>query len=109
MGERLFYLPSLFVIMLAAWGVVFGMKKLSQAKMPVLRVATAVAVAAACIAMGVRTYIRNQDWKDNLPLALATAHGNLDSSKACFWAGFVIASEAPEPWMRDFGAELLQR
>jgi len=59
--------------------------------------------------MSVRTYLRNQDWQDNIALAISTARDNPQSAKACQWAGITLLSQAQEPWMKNFGLELLHR
>jgi len=110
LGERLFYLPSLFVLMLVA---AVGMKlygEMAKARRPVLvRWASVGIVVVACVAMYWRTMVRNTDWADNIPLAIATARDNPMSAKACFWAGSILAAQGGTEKMTSFGAELLKR
>jgi tetratricopeptide (TPR) repeat protein len=58
--------------------------------------------------MGVRTWVRNTDWQDNIPLAIATARDNPMSAKACHWAGSVLIF-SQDPAHVKFGKELLER
>ncbi len=108
MGERLFYLPSVFVLIIAAWGVVLAWQSQLFQRLRLCRWTFAFLLLVSFIAMFVRTVIRNGDWHDNITLALATAHDNANSAKACTWAGSTLTTTAPQPWMVDFGAELLR-
>ncbi len=75
MGERLIYLSSLGLCLLAAHATV---KAVNQ---PGLRVAVLVAVAIALTALSARTFTRNPDWDDNLTLALADLRAEPRSAK----------------------------
>jgi len=113
-GERLFYWPSVFFLMLAAYLIVRTYDRLTRIFPTALgarwaRVAAGLVVAAALVAGSVRTIIRNPDWHNNLALALATAQANPQSAKACEWAGSVLLSQTKEKWMQEFGQSLLQR
>jgi len=127
MGERLFYWPSVFVLILAAWGMVklhaWLRQSLRPAKSPSLTPArspitnyklqitncAAVALLATMVLlMGWRCRIRNTDWASNIALAISTARDNPGSGKACAWAGAVlIISDNPE--YVAFGKALLER
>jgi tetratricopeptide (TPR) repeat protein len=109
LGERLFYMPSAFVLMIVAWAVVraWGSGLIQQLKGS--RAVIAALMIAACAAMSVRTVVRNCDWHDNLNLALATGANNPNSAKACYWAGIILAADGREKWMVDYGGSLLKR
>jgi protein O-mannosyl-transferase len=122
MGERLFYLPSLFVIMVVSWAAVgvYGWAGAGRRDEKIERGASPAAnrgrrwvaiglVSATCVAMTWRTVVRNTDWHDNIPLAIATARDNPQSAKACYWAGNILASNATEKWMKEFGSVVLKR
>jgi tetratricopeptide (TPR) repeat protein len=121
MGERLFYLPSLFVLLIVS-ALGWNLFRLTQAAalqaakatgnrghVLFVRGAGVCLLAILCIAMTVRTVIRNTDWQDNITLAISTARDNPSSAKACFWAGNVLAAnDAPEQF-KPLGRQLLQR
>jgi tetratricopeptide (TPR) repeat protein len=109
MGERLFYLPSVFVLMLVAWGVVKMWGSNGLQRIQFRRAGIAAVVIAACAGMFVRTVVRNRDWHDNINLALATGANNPESAKACYWAGVMLVGTAHEKWMVDYGGTLLKR
>ena len=107
-GERLFYWPSVFVLMFAGYLLARGwdLAATLPTRVPV-RAAGTIALAGLCLAMSVRTYYRNTDWQSNLHLAIATARDNPGSAKACFWAGSVLVNQAPrEEWVQ-LGLRLL--
>ena len=110
MGERLFYWPSVFVIILAAAGMIWAWKWLSaQPRSRLLQGVAAALLVTAVVGMSWRTVVRNTDWKDNIPLAIATARDNPGSAKACTWAGTILVTQTSDKRMNDFGEELLQR
>jgi protein O-mannosyl-transferase len=113
-GERLFYWPSVFVLMLAAWGLVEMQDRMLAAygAMPARRAvlvgAGIVLPAVLVLGMGWRSRVRNTDWEDNVHLAISTARDNPRSGKACSWAGTeLVFSDRPE--YVEFGKELLDR
>jgi tetratricopeptide (TPR) repeat protein len=110
-GERLFYWPSAFVILLVAWaGVSLWTRAaaISGRQRLEVRAILALLFVAAMVGMSMRTWIRNTDWEDNIPLAIATGRDNPMSAKACHWAGTVlIMSEKPEHVA--FAMQLLER
>jgi hypothetical protein len=108
-GERLFYMPGMFVLMIVAWTIVACWHAEWTSRLRHSRSILAVLVAAGCVAMTVRTMVRNRDWHDNVTLAISTASNNPQSAKACYWAGVVLTQEGPQPWMVSFGAELMKR
>jgi hypothetical protein len=110
MGERLFYLPSAFLCVLAGIGVMWAWDRAATLEIPAgrVRVAMAAVLVAVCGWMTYRTAVRNTDWQSNVALALSTARDNPNSAKGCYWAGNILVTQAPEPWMEDFGAELLK-
>jgi Flp pilus assembly protein TadD len=65
-AERLLYLPSVGLCLVAGWG--YGM---AAARLRSPRLAQA-ALATVLAALTVRTVLRNGDWRDNATLALAT-------------------------------------
>ena len=101
-GERLFYWPSAFVLMLVAWALVALYRKVI-AEIPVsisrTRLATAAwaLLAIPMVLMCIRTYRRNTDWSDNVTLAIQTAQDNPGSSKACAWAGGILIIQDQRP------------
>lgn len=108
-GERLFYWPSAFVLMLVSLALVRGWDAVGA--LPtcrILRTAGAVALTVACVAMSVRTIVRNPDWKDNIHLALATAADNPGSAKACFWAGSILIHQQQQPAWVSLAVWLLE-
>jgi hypothetical protein len=111
-GERLFYWPSVFVVILAAWAVVSGCRRLSLAGAGMRRhaaVGSLVLVLAAPVAQMARlTWRRNADWADNITLAISTARDNPESAKACSWAGAVL-TVADRPDYVLFGKTLIER
>jgi len=115
MSERLFYLPSLFVLMLVAAAGVAGYRGLlamspeNEQHPLVVRCLALGILGTVSIAMTIRTYVRNTDWEDNIHLAIATARDNPQSAKACFWAGNILAGPTAPPQFRKFGKELLHR
>ncbi len=109
-GERLFYWPSVFVTIAAAVAMMAAWRHFST--MSAARVWQTAAVSVltlAVVAMGYRTVIRNTDWQDNIPLAIATARDNPNSAKACSWAGMVLVTNTDDRKMNDFGEVLLNR
>ncbi len=113
-GERLFYWPSVFFLMIVAYIVVRLYQRLAARAMNGVRLLwtrrlAVAAVIIATIAASVRTVVRNPDWYDNISLALATAQGNPNSAKACDWAGSVLVCQTSEKWTKDFGESLLLR
>jgi tetratricopeptide (TPR) repeat protein len=109
MGERLFYLPSAFVLMIVAWLLVKLWDSQLIQHLKGSRAVIAALVIAASAAMFARTVVRNRDWHDNINLALATGANNPDSAKACYWAGIILAADGREKWMVDYGGTLLKR
>jgi len=109
-GERLFYWPSVFVSMLMALGLVKMWAAAADSPRVVFqRGVIAMLFAAACVAMSWRTVTRNTDWADNIPLAIATGRDNLQSAKACYWAGSTLTSQDSQPDKKPLGVELLKR
>ncbi|HVX84592.1 MAG TPA: hypothetical protein VH253_07230 [Phycisphaerae bacterium] len=109
-GERLFYWPSVFVLMLAAYAAVRAYEALQgMSWRRAGRIAMGCAAAVAAVLMCVRTVTRNTDWQGNIPLSIASARDNLGSAKTCYWAGMTMVTDGPEPWMQEFGADLLKR
>ena len=122
MGERLFYLPSAFVCMVAGMGVMWLWDRAAEMKGAsveageqmvrrawTVRVTLLALVVSVCGALTWRTVVRNTDWYNNVALALSAARDNPDSAKGLYWAGNTLVGQAPEPWMQDFGADLLHR
>jgi tetratricopeptide (TPR) repeat protein len=117
MGERLFYFPSIFVLLIAAaagWNLFLKTQAAAKASgnnghVLFVRAAAVCLLAILSIAMTVRTVIRNTDWQDNITLAVATARDNPASAKACFWAGNILASNQGPEQFKPFGRQLLQR
>lgn len=114
-GERLFYWPSVFVSILLALGAEAlwrGIARVCGAglfRQTLVRCGSVAVVVLALAGLAARTIVRNPDWHDNISMALATAHDNPDSAKACIWAGAELYQGTTEPWMQDFGAQLLER
>jgi tetratricopeptide (TPR) repeat protein len=109
-GERLFYWPSVFVLMLVAYAAVQAYRRLEGLSWRRAgRVAIGCMAAVAAALMCVRTVTRNTDWAGNIPLSIASARDNLGSAKTCYWAGMTMVTDGPEPWMKEFGAGLLKR
>ena len=112
-GERLFYWPSVFALIMIAWAAVAGFQTL-LAKMPETRGRLAVHIAGVTLLaiptglMIFRTYIRNTDWADNIPLAISTARDNPESGKACSWAGATLVL-TDDPAYVEFGKALIER
>ena len=65
-AERLMYLPSVGLCLLAGWAYGRAATLMRAPWLP------RVALAAIVIALGARTAVRNRDWRDNLTLATAT-------------------------------------
>lgn len=109
-GERLFYWPSVFLLMLAAYVAAEGYVALRAGA--ARRIVAPVAAALLLLlggAMSYRTVVRNTDWESNVSLSIASARDNLKSAKACYWAGITLVNQGPQPWMEEFGASLLER
>ena len=107
-GERLFYWPSIFVIILFAWAATSVYVLAARRRAIATRVTALLLLTAALGAMGYRTYVRNTDWTDNITLAVATGRDNPASAKACLWAGSMLVV-ANDPKYSDFGRSLLER
>jgi tetratricopeptide (TPR) repeat protein len=111
-GERLFYWPSVFALMLVASGVVAGFERLHAARAGMIRriavvgLATAAAVPVALMAH--LTWQRNKDWSDNITLAISTARDNPNSAKALCWAGSILVV-TNQPETTSFGKTLITR
>jgi protein O-mannosyl-transferase len=111
-GERLFYWPSVFVLIMVAWALVAGYGRMGAAypgmrrRAAVLGVLVLVAVPVA--QMACLTWRRNTDWSDNVALAISTARDNPGSAKACSWAGSVLVM-ADRPEFVTFGKSLIER
>lgn len=111
-GERLFYWPSVFVSMLAAFGAVWLWRRLGATPRPaVYRLAVAALGVAVLTGYSLRTVDRNPDWASNEAMAVQTGLDNPQSAKACAWAGQVIlyTYEHRDPAMLDLGVKLLTR
>jgi tetratricopeptide (TPR) repeat protein len=109
-GERLFYWPSVFVLMLAAFFTLEAYAALlATGARRLVRPAAAVLLLTVFGGMSYRTMVRNTDWESNVSLSIASARDNLKSSKACYWAGITLVNQGPQPWMEEFGASLLER
>jgi protein O-mannosyl-transferase len=65
-AERILYLPSVGLCLLVGW---IAVKAEAAWRRPLI---VSTALAAILIALGARTYRRNEDWKNTLTLALAT-------------------------------------
>lgn len=112
-GERLFYWPSVFVLIILAWGTVeFGrycLTAYTQQISPLFfRGVSATLLVAAVALMSARTIQRNPDWTDNISLAISTARDNPNSGKACSWAGSILLA-SDNPAYHDFGKQLVER
>jgi len=109
LGERLFYWPSVFVLLLVAWAAVAAYHRLAATLRTLPRTAAALLLLALpAWWMAAITRQRNTDWADNVSLAISTARDNPASGKACGWAGAVlIISDRPE--YVAFGKSLLER
>jgi tetratricopeptide (TPR) repeat protein len=107
-GERLFYWPSAFVLMLTAWAAVAACRRLHAFTPAAARAVAAVALVAALGAMSWRTAVRNTDWADNIPLAIATGRDNPRSAKACHWAGTILIIADRADYVA-IGKDLLER
>jgi len=95
MGERLAYLPSVgFCLLLAViW---------NQIEIRNKRVAVS-ALVLVCLALGVRTAIRNRDWKDNLSLYSAAVNTVPNSAKMhAYLGGEYLNRRQFEPARREF-------
>ena len=109
-GERLFYWPSVFVLIALAFLAVRLWQVLTTGPTrPWFRYLTATAGAAALVALSARTVVRNPDWQNNVQMALATAIANPSSAKACIWAGQTLLMETTAPQTHALGEQLLQR
>jgi hypothetical protein len=113
-GERLFYWPSAFVLMLVAWGAVGGYEWVKKQRgtgvraVWMIRGGAMALLALAAGMMGWRTVVRNTDWEDNITLAISTARDNPGSAKACCWAGSVLVIADRSDYV-SFGKSLLER
>jgi tetratricopeptide (TPR) repeat protein len=111
-GERLFYWPSVFVLIMVAWAAVAGYQKLLAAR-PVASHRTLLLGALIVLAVPVGlmsriTWQRNTDWSNNIALAISTARDNPGSSKACCWAGSILVVADRDDYVA-FGKSLLDR
>ncbi len=107
-GERLFYWPSAFVLILIAWGMVWLCQWLAARRAQVAIAAGAALLLVAFIAMSRLTWVRNTDWADNITLAIATCRDNPQISKACAFAGTqLLLSDRSD--LRTLGVSLLKR
>ncbi len=109
MGERLFYLPSVFVLLLLAFALMTAWESGVMSHGRWRRAGGVLVLTAACVCLCIRTVIRNTDWHDNVTLAIATARDNPGSAKACYWAGSILENAGTLPWMKEFGEQLLDR
>jgi hypothetical protein len=111
-GERLFYWPSVFALMLAASGMVAGLERVRTAPAGTVRRAAVfgfVGVVVVPLALMMHlTWQRNEDWSDNITLAISTARDNPNSAKAVSWAGSVLmVANRPESVL--FAKSLIER
>ncbi|HUO08612.1 MAG TPA: hypothetical protein VM008_09960 [Phycisphaerae bacterium] len=107
-GERLFYWPSAFVLMLAAWALVSIFQQLRQAQLRAVAGLTGLLLVTAIGLMCRKTWIRNTDWESNITLAVATGRDNPMSGKACSWAGSALVTTR-RPEFEEFGLMLIKR
>ncbi len=112
-GERLFYWPGSFILMLLSWGAVhFYVKTVSEIRTSrggfAFKTVAAGTMVVVTGLMGLRTWFRNPDWADNNALAVSTARDNLQSAKACSWAGSILIM-SQDPAIADFGRQLIER
>ncbi len=112
-GERLFYWPSVFALIVIAWAGAGALRRVrlaysEQVSPAFLRTICAGIFVLAIGAMGVRTWIRNTDWSGNTALAISTARDNPMSGKACSWAGSVLVN-TDNPEYQSFGKSLIER
>jgi hypothetical protein len=112
-GERLFYWPSVFVLIILAWGAAeFGRYCLTartrQLSPLFFRAVWGTIFVGAVALMSARTIVRNPDWADNISLAISTARDNTNSGKACSWAGSILLA-SDNPAYHDFGRQLVER
>ena len=112
LGERLFYWPSVFVLLMIAWAAVAAYQRLAaplpKKRRAALAAASLLALALPAAWMARITWQRNTDWADNITLAISTARDNPNSGKACAWAGAVL-EVADRPDFVAFGKLLLER
>lgn len=87
MGERLLYLPSWGVCLLAAHALAWAWTSRPAARTP-----AAVAAAAVLLALSARTVTRTPDWRDNATLALRDVEVQPRSAKLHAGAGIVLQS-----------------
>jgi tetratricopeptide (TPR) repeat protein len=107
-GERLFYWPSAFAIILIAWALIVMFRWLHASRLPILTTAAGLLLLAAIVGMFRVTWVRNTDWENNVTLAVATGRDNVMSGKACSWAGTALL-DSGLPQFRPFGLSLLLR
>jgi tetratricopeptide (TPR) repeat protein len=123
-GERLFYWPSVFFLMMLSWALVAAHRTLAgnwlkdhpprdsapatPAFIRRLNLTALLLLSASVILMGIRTAVRNTDWKNNIALAISTARDNPQSGKALAWAGATLIVSDRDDYVQ-FGKLLLER
>lgn len=105
-GERLFYLPSVFVLILAAFLLLKLLERIGRRNAASLTLAM---ILLASVPLGWKSVAQNPVWHDNTALAMATAYSNPQSAKACDWAGTILIGQSNPEWMQKFGVTLLER
>jgi tetratricopeptide (TPR) repeat protein len=100
MAERWMCLPSLALDL----GVVMGLKAL-QRRLPGVSTKTLIAAAGVlCLAWGVRTYLRNLDWRDEQTLLRRTIEAAPGSFRAYSMLANLLAHASPPPLDRAIQA-----
>lgn len=89
MAERLAYLPTAGLV------VSLSLALFSVASSPLLRPVAIVAIAVIVAAAGARTWVRNQDWKDDVTIWSAAISASPRSAKA--YRGFADALLNADP------------
>jgi tetratricopeptide (TPR) repeat protein len=81
-AERLLYMPSFGFCLACGW--------LVSRIPPARRRASAVLIGLLVALLGVRSWVRNRDWRDNLRLFTATVEASPNSSKAHYNLGVAL-------------------
>jgi len=93
MAERWMCLPSLAL----ALGVVMGLRSLQRRLPSVWGKAPLAAAGVLCLAWGVRTYLRNIDWRDEQTLLRSTIQAAPDSFRSYSILASLLAHASPPP------------
>jgi len=93
MAERWMYLPSVALVL----GVAMGLQALERSRAGVSKKTLMAAAGVLCAAWGVRTYLRNMDWRDQRTLLQSAVEAAPDSFRPHAMLANLLANAEPPP------------